>query len=164
MEKNHPTAGGASLDDDILEAIVEAIHAPPLPVVRQDAMHARLLERLDPPPPEGSRTRRAEAMSWQTVLPLVEIKILHQDHECNQQTALWRLRPGAVVPAHRHTAVEECFVLEGAIRVGDHRVRQGDLHIAQPGCLHPEIICETGALLLIRAEIGEPNVTHAEPT
>lgn len=154
MEKDH-LASSESLDDDILEAIVEALHAPPFPAAHKNAIRSRLFERRDPPPPEGSRTRRAETMDWQMVLPSVEVKVLYQDRERNQQTALWRLWPGAVVPAHPHTTVEECLVLEGIIRIGDHDVRQGDMHIAEPGCLHPEIISETGALLLIRSEIRE---------
>lgn len=155
MEKDTATPGEL-LDDDILEALVHAIQAPPLAAARKDAMRARLFERLDPPPPKGSSTRRADSMPWQTILPSVEVKVLYQDRARNQQTALWRLQPRAVVPAHPHTAVEECFVLEGAIRIGDHEVRQGDMHIAEPGCLHPAISSETGALLLIRSEIGEP--------
>lgn len=154
MKKDQP-ASREPLDDDMLSAIVEAIDAPPLPVARQHAMWRRLRERLDPPPPHGSHTRRADTMHWQLALPSVEVKVLHQDRECNQQTALWRLRPGAVVPAHQHTMVEECYVLEGAIMIGDHHVRQGDLHIAEPGCLHPAIVSETGAVLLIRSEVGE---------
>lgn len=154
MENDHPAADGP-LDDDVLRAIVEAINAPTLPVARRDAMRARLLQRLDPPPPEGSRTQRAETMHWQVVLPAVEVKVLHQDRERDQQTALWRLRPGAIIPAHQHATVEECFVLAGAIRIGDHAVRQGDMHVAEPGCLHPETTSETGALLLIRSAIDE---------
>lgn len=154
MAKDYPSSD-ESLGCDTLKAIAEAILPGALPTERQDALRARLFERLDAPPPEGSLTRRAESMPWRVVLPLVEVKVLYADRERKQQTTLWRLGPGAVVPGHPHTMVEECFVLEGAIRMGDHYVRQGDMHVAESGCLHPAIGSEGGALLLIRSEITE---------
>ena len=73
------------------------------------------------------------------------------------QTVLLRLQPNAVLHGHPHTLEEECLVLEGEISIGDHVIRQGDMHIAEPGCEHPDLTTTAGALLMVRSEI------HAAP-
>lgn len=80
--------------------------------------------------------------------------MLRRNREGNNQTVLLRLHPGGVIPGHWHTVEEECLVLEGEIKLGDYRVRQGDMHICSPGYAHPDITSETGALLLVRSEIS----------
>jgi quercetin dioxygenase-like cupin family protein len=145
------------LDADSLKAISEAIKPRTLDKDRKAALRGRILDRIrqSAPAPEGTLTIRADEREWHAIAPLVEIKVLYRDEAQNVQTTLWRVRPGARVEAHSHTLVEECLVLEGEIKVGDHYVRQGDMHIALPGHIHPPIESPTGALLLLRSEIRE---------
>lgn len=145
------------LDADLLNAFSEAIKPRQLDNERKTALHARILSRIrnPSPPPEGTLTIRAHEGKWFCAAPLVEIKVLYRDTAQNVQTTLWRVQPGAVVPSHFHTQVEECLVLEGEIKVGDHYVGQGDMHIALPGHTHPHLESPNGALLLLRSEIRD---------
>jgi quercetin dioxygenase-like cupin family protein len=145
------------LDDATVATIAGAVKPQTLPAERRDALRTRLMERIrDAPPPEGTVTIRAADNEWLWVDPLVEMKILHLDAQNNVQTALWRLQPGAQVIGHPHSMEEECLVLEGEIRFGEHVVRAGDMHLARAGCVHPTLESPRGALLLVRAEIRDP--------
>lgn len=144
------------LDEAALSAMVQAVAAQPLAPQRRQALREQLLARLDDASaPEGSYTIRATAGEWVEITPLIAMKMLRLDRQQKNQTALWRLQPGAVAPAHFHTQEEECMVLEGEIRMGRHTVRQGDMHIALLGSADPPITTERGALLLVRAELGD---------
>jgi len=57
-------------------------------------------------------------MAWEeTKFPGIQIKVLYSDDE-GRTTALFKLAPGAVVPLHEHTALEQTYVLEGTLE--DH--------------------------------------------
>ena len=54
----------------------------------------------------------ASKMPWQpTQFEGIEMKILYQDDE-GRSTILFKMAPGAVVPLHEHTALEQTFMLE----------------------------------------------------
>lgn len=147
--KRHPT------DAEVFAAIGESFMPYELSSQQRESMRARIFTQIHAGPPDGTDTIRFDEGEWKTILPLVEMKVLRRDVANNNQTALYRLRPGAEFPRHRHTQEEECLVLSGEINIGDHYVREGDLHIAKPGADHPPVTTKTGALLLIRAEIFE---------
>ena len=140
------------LDEAVLNRLSAAVKPTALSAEREAAMRTRLFNRLKTPAPKGTYTVQANTREWIAIDPLVEIKILREDLENNNQTALWRLKPGAVVATHSHTQEEECLVLDGEIYIGDHCVRKGDLHVAEPGYSHPSIASKTGALLLVRGQ------------
>lgn len=146
----------ADNDDRLAPAVVEwltdAVSAPPLPPARKEAVWSRILQRIHAPGPAGTLTVRASEGEWIACLPGVDVRILYVDEAQNTQTALWRMQPGSVLPAHAHAVNEECLVLEGAIRSGDFVVRQGDYHLGFAGQPHPDIHSDGGALLLIRSE------------
>ena len=156
-----PKDAGASTPVSVpltLGAFAEALKPRELAPERRTLLRTRILARIkDMPAPAGTITIRADEGDWIRIDPLVELKLLRRDYEHNNQTALWRLKPGAVLAPHPHTLEEECMVLEGEIRIGDHAVRAGDMHIAKPGYDHPTLVSEGGALLLVRSEI------HAQP-
>src|SRR5262249_21990400 len=57
-------------------------------------------------------------MPWEaTKFPGIKIKVLYSD-DSGITTALFKLEPGAVVPLHEHTALEQTYVIEGTIE--DH--------------------------------------------
>ena len=56
------------------------------------------------------------------------------------------------MPARAHTQDEECLVLEGEVFIGEHRISQGDLHVAGPETRYRDITSHTGAMLMVRSE------------
>jgi hypothetical protein len=72
----------------------------------------------DNAPELASRYLDVPNMPWEkTAFPGIRIKVLYSD-DSGITTALFKLDPGAVVPLHEHTALEQTFVLEGTIE--DH--------------------------------------------
>lgn len=141
-----------SLSPPMIGWLASAVSAPPLTPTRKEALWSRILQGIHTAGPTGTLTVRASEGQWIPFLTGVEIKILHVDEQQNTQTALWRMQPGSVLPAHDHTVDEECLVLEGAIRSGDFVVHAGDYHLGFAGQPHTHIVSDTGALLLIRSE------------
>jgi anti-sigma factor ChrR (cupin superfamily) len=67
----------------------------------------------------SSRYVDVERLPWKpTPFPGIEIKVLMEDPDTGLQTTLTRMAPGAVLPAHEHTELEQSWVLEG--RLVDH--------------------------------------------
>src|SRR5205814_134199 len=62
------------------------------------------------PPNLRSTMVAATTMPWQpTEFAGIEMKILYQDGE-GRSTILFKMAPGAVVPLHEHTALEQTFM------------------------------------------------------
>ena len=59
------------------------------------------------------------------------MKILYQDDE-GRSTILFRMAPGAVVPLHEHTALEQTYMLEGSLEDAEGSCGAGDF-VWQPG-------------------------------
>ena len=67
----------------------------------------------------SSRYVDVDRLPWKpTPFPGIEIKVLMEDPESGLQTTLTRMAPGAVLPMHEHTELEQSWVLEG--RLVDH--------------------------------------------
>ena len=67
------------------------------------------------PPELRSTFVAASSMPWQpTDFDGIEMKILYKDYE-GRSTILFKMAPGAVVPLHEHTALEQTFMLEGSL-------------------------------------------------
>ena len=122
--------------------------APEMDAERRDRLRNRLLERAGA---AMQVTRETEA-KWQSFLPGIRVKILHSDPSSGVQTALWRLDPGAHIPAHPHSEDEECYVLDGVLELRGERYYQGDFMLAPAGSRHSTIRSPQGALMLIRGE------------
>jgi quercetin dioxygenase-like cupin family protein len=148
-KKNKP----AVLDAVALEAIAAAVRPVELSDAQRVSMRKKITDRISPGQPSNTETVRGETVEWMSVWPNVWVKMLRQDPASNLQMVLFRIKPGGVVPAHVHTKEEECLVLDGEIFIGDHRVGEGDLHIAKPGAAHGNITTLTGATVLVRSEI-----------
>src|SRR5262249_16454220 len=86
-------------------------------------------------------------MPWEpTKFPGIEIKVLYTD-DSGITTALFKLAPGAVVPLHEHTALEQTYVLEGTIE--DHEGVSGTAQFAwRPAGNQHEAISPNGAVIL----------------
>ena len=72
-----------------------------------------------------------------------------------QEYMLVRVAPGTVYPPHEHTGAEECYVIEGDLRVEGRVLRAGDYQYAPAGSSHAEQTTEGGCLLLIGASLAD---------
>jgi anti-sigma factor ChrR (cupin superfamily) len=67
------------------------------------------------PPDLRSTFVDAASMPWEkTDFPGIEMKLLYKD-DLGRSTILFKLAPGAVVPLHEHTDLEQTFMLEGTL-------------------------------------------------
>ena len=94
----------------------------------------------------SSRYVDIDRLPWKpTPFPGIEIKVLMEDSESGLQTTLTRMAPGAVLPMHEHTELEQSWVLagrlvdqEGEATAGSYVWRpKGSRHTARApeGCL-----------------------------
>ncbi|HVR73044.1 MAG TPA: cupin domain-containing protein [Planctomycetota bacterium] len=94
--------------------------------------------------------RRAGEGDWEpTAAPGVSVKPLHVDSARRYVTMLVRMEPGSAYPDHLHAGAEECYVLQGDLRVGDETLRAGDYQHAPAGSEHEIQSTREGCLLLI---------------
>ena len=112
------------------EALAGGVQPAELGVAQRERMRGRVLQQAHEQPPEGTRTLRAGEGGWIQICPFVEVRELHRDDSSGTHTSLMRMRPGGVIPAHRHRRLEECIVLEGKCQIGTHGLVAGDVHVA----------------------------------
>ncbi len=75
----------------------------------------------------ASRYVSVSALPWQkTQWTGVEMKILLRDEATGLMTALVRMQPGATLPLHEHTDIEQTYVLEGSLADDEGEVHAGD--------------------------------------
>jgi quercetin dioxygenase-like cupin family protein len=86
---------------------------------------------------------------WQEIAPGVTAKVLSLDAISRRATALLRIAPGTGYAPHRHTEMEELFVLEGGCLCGGRELKVGDYHRAEAGTEHHDTSSDDGCLLLV---------------
>jgi len=101
----------------------------------------------------GTLTVKAEDGDWREIVEGVTVKMLFVDRQAGFQSYLMRLAPGAGLPEHPHSKIEECYVIEGEVFVGSKRFKPGDYHLALEGATHPPLHSVTGALVFLRSQI-----------
>ena len=98
-------------------------------------------------PALASRYLDVPNMPWEaTKFPGIQIKVLYSD-DSGITTALFKLAPGAVVPLHEHTALEQTFVLEGTLEDHEGICGPGQFVWRPAGNQH-EAVAPNGALIL----------------
>ena len=98
--------------------------------------------------PQASRYVKMDALPWRkTAFPGIEIKVLLEDKETGLMTSLTRMAPGAVLPLHEHTRIEQTYVIEGRLVDDEGEVRAGEYVWRPAGSTHVATAPE-GALLL----------------
>lgn len=86
----------------------------------------------------------------------VSTKLLYLDKISGLATSMLKLEPGAIYPAHHHTAEEQCYVIEGDIRLGEHvHLHQGDFTTARPGTNHGYLTSDGGCTVIIVASVHD---------
>ena len=157
-----------ALAPNLAGAIAESLAAVEWPGARRAALRDRVVAAASAPHAAGvapqpvrdphaavaMRVQRTDEGRWYTLLPRIALKPLRIDRDARTQTALWKLEPGARIPAHEHGGEEECLVLSGAVEYEGARYGAGDYLLALPGYRHEEIASRDGATLLIRGELS----------
>ena len=134
-----------------LSTLDEAV-APVEP--REELWHA-IEAGLDEGGLPGTVTLRAAEGEWKPYRAGLEKKLLYLDRDAGMQTFLMRFTPGARLTGHGHAALEECFVIEGDLSIGELRLNPGDFHAVLPGSPHPDLTSKNGAVVYVRGEIRE---------
>lgn len=139
------------LDPSLADALRLA-QAPVLPPpARTQALRARILERAAADRRQAAHlTIHGSEGEWIRLLPGVHIKVLREGEE--NRSYLLRMAPGTRLPAHQHSADEECMVLEGEVWLGEVHAHAGDYHLARRGVPHGEVRSDTGCLLFLRGQ------------
>ena len=76
-------------------------------------------------------------LEWKpTEFPGVMMKVLWEQEDGEAFTALFQLSPGARLPMHRHTGVEQTFVLEGSLVDEEGECTAGNFVWRHPGSTH----------------------------
>lgn len=109
--------------------------------------------------PAGLFSLSADAGAWEkTAIEGIEVRSLFADREQHRVTMMVRMAPGTAYPTHRHAGAEECYVLQGDLRVtpaGEDRtadalhLHEGDYQRADASSIHGIQSTDTGCLLLI---------------
>lgn len=102
--------------------------------------------------PEAISIIRAHEGGWvATPFPGVSVKPLYLDRKSKLVTQLVRLAPGGHYPSHRHSAPEQCYVVEGDVKIGNDVFGAGDFSLAAAKSTHGSISSVHGCLLVIIA-------------
>ena len=62
----------------------------------------------------------------------IQTKILYSDPDTGLSTILFKMAPGAVVPDHIHTAIEQTYMLEGSLEDDQGACTAGN-YVWRPG-------------------------------
>ena len=100
---------------------------------------------------EGFLYVRSNEGEWVEIMNGVKIKNLYRNPERNYSTLLVRMEPGATFPDHVHADTEECYVIDGDLRMGGQVFGKGDYIRADAHSTHESISTENGCFLLIAA-------------
>jgi hypothetical protein len=148
--------------DGLLDAdIAHALTAAQRPGDTDDAaaverVRARLIQRIAADSVSHHVTITPEAGEWRDFLPGIRRKVLHQGG--GMMSYLLKFEPGAMLPAHRHPADEECVVLQGTLRIGSLVLPAGSFHLVRQNVLDAPTTTDDGAVIYLHGAI--PRAEH----
>jgi anti-sigma factor ChrR (cupin superfamily) len=100
---------------------------------------------------------------WEDVgMSGIKVKRLFVDPERDSVTMLVRMPAGVAYPRHRHAGPEQCYVIEGDLRVDNLAFFAGDYQCAEPDSIHGVQYTEGGCLLLIVSSLHDELVDEHE--
>ncbi|CUS36821.1 cupin domain-containing protein [Candidatus Nitrospira nitrificans] len=99
-------------------------------------------------PTKGLTFIKATEGVWREIAPGVTAKLLAFDPVSRRTTALLRFASGTRYAPHRHTEVEELYVLEGGCSIAGREMTVGDYHRAEAGTEHYDTSTDDGCVLL----------------
>lgn len=87
-------------------------------------------------------------MEWQpSKFPGIQTKVLYSDSATGMSTILFKMEPGAIVPLHEHTAIEQTYMLEGSLVDQEGEALPGQF-VWRPGGNVHQAYSPNGALFL----------------
>lgn len=95
------------------------------------------------------RIVRASDQAWEEFADGVFIKYLFVNRARGTTTSLLRILPGGRIPAHRHSGIEEIFVIDGDCQINSESLGPGDYRCAQAGSADRTLTSEHGATVLV---------------
>jgi anti-sigma factor ChrR (cupin superfamily) len=111
----------------------------------------------------GLLTLGASEGAWEDIgISGIKVKRLFVDAQRDSVTMLVRMPAGAAYPRHRHAAPEQCYVLEGDLRINDLVFCAGDYQYAEPNSIHGIQYTKDGCLLLIVSSLHDELVEEHE--
>jgi anti-sigma factor ChrR (cupin superfamily) len=123
------------------------------------ALADRFKDHLNRPAHLRSNFIRTEDMPWlDSPFKGIQFKTLYQNDQTGMSTLLVKMEPGAVVPLHEHTALEQTYMLEGSLEDDEGRALPGDFVWRPGGNIH-EAVAPNGALLI--SIFMKPNVFYS---
>lgn len=94
----------------------------------------------------------SSTMEWQLgPVPGIWVKRPSSDPELGYETSLVRFDRGVHYPRHRHTNIEEAYVLSGDLEIEGTVLHTGDYCRSEPNSIHRESFTVDGCLLLVVA-------------
>jgi quercetin dioxygenase-like cupin family protein len=135
-----------------LRPVVDALASSPAEILRpSNSIWGRLAQRVnggagEVSMPEVPDWREPE---WEDIAHGISCKLLATDAERDRVSMLVRLAPGIAYPPHRHTGVEELFLLDGELWIEDRKLYPGDYHRAEPGTADKHVWSETGCTCVL---------------
>jgi len=138
----------------VATGIAASVATPPQPQLKE-----RLMSRVARTPrtpglaynEAGLLIARSQEIAWKSLAPGISYKALCRDKARNSDTMLIRMEPGARLPSHRHSQVEELFLLSGDLHVEDQVMYAGDYCCADIGSIHDRSYTDGGCLFLLMA-------------
>jgi anti-sigma factor ChrR (cupin superfamily) len=126
------------------------------PMGEPEGLEGRLLDRIrnekrKKSTDEGFLYVRRDEGKWVEIMGGVKVKNLYRNPERNYATFLVRMEPGATFPDHVHSDTEECYIIEGDLRMGGQVFGKGDYIRAEAHSTHESISTDNGCFLLIAA-------------
>ncbi len=90
------------------------------------------MNKISNPPELASHFIDASEMQWkETGIEKIMMKVLYKDGD-GRSTIMFKMEPGAVVPLHEHTKIEQTYVLEGSLE-DDEGVCSAGNFVWRPG-------------------------------
>jgi quercetin dioxygenase-like cupin family protein len=109
----------------------------------------------------ATRFVQVDAMPWrETRFPKIKIKVLMEDKTTGLHTTIFKWEPGAELPFHEHVALEQSFVLEGALE-DDEGVCSAGNYVWRPAGSRHSARAPNGAVVL--GFFLKPNVFFDQP-
>ena len=109
----------------------------------------------------ASRYVDVDSLEWQqSPFEGVSAKILLQDENGGVRTMLVKMEPGATIPDHEHTGLEQSYILEGSLEDHDGVCGPGQ-YVWRPAGNRHVATSPDGALMLVMFET--PNVYYDGP-
>ena len=98
--------------------------------------------------PLASRYVDVASLPWvPTRFAGVDLKVLMEDKETGLMTALTRFAPGATLPDHEHTELEQSYVLEGSL-ADEEGVATAGNYVWRPAGSRHDARSPNGAIVL----------------